>query len=187
MGGYSRPVPLVGAHEVAAFDCGSAALTEWLRRHALAAHRAGSSRVYVTCAAGTQPVAGYYAVTAGGVAHEDASARMKQGLGRYPVPVIVLTRLAVDIGHQGGLGAALLTDALRRVEQAGEEIGVRGIALNAESQTAKAFYLSYAAFEESPTDPLHLLLLMKDLHAAVRAANERTGDAGAGDGPTSDR
>ncbi len=171
MGGYTRPALLTRAHDVADFDCGSVALSEWLRKYALAAQNAGSSRVYVTCVSGSEQVVGYYALAAGEVAHASASARMTQGLGRYPVPVIVLTRLGVDTRHQRkGLGIALVTNALRRADQASDDVGVRGVALNAESQAAKDFYLNYARFDESPTDPLHLMILMKDLRAAVRTA-----------------
>lgn len=171
MGGYTSPELLTRAHDVADFDCGSVALSEWLKKYALAAQNSGSSRVYVTCVSGSEQVVGYYALAAGEVAHESASPRMTQGPGKYPVPVIVLTRLGVDKNHQRqGLGNALVTNALRRADQASNDVGVRGVALNAESIEAKAFYLNYARFEESPTDPMHLMLLIKDLRAAVRGA-----------------
>lgn len=171
MGGYSSPELLRRTHAVDHFDCGSVALSEWLPKYALAAQDSGSSRVYVTCVSGSEHVVGYYALAAGEVAHESASPRMTRGLGKYPVPVIVLTRLGVDRDHQRkGLGNALVTNALRRADQASDDVGVRGVALNAESQEAKDFYLNYARFEESPTDPMHLMILMKDLRAAVRAA-----------------
>jgi len=58
-------------------------------------------------------------------------------------------------------------DALKRTMQASDVIGVRALLIHAESEVAKNFYLHLGEFEESPTDALHLILLMKDLRAAA--------------------
>lgn len=84
------------------------------------------------------------------------------------MPVVLLTRLGVDVGQQGrGLGAALVKDALQRTVAVGQEIGIRALLIHAESEEAREFYLHLAEFEPSPTDPLHLYLLMKDLRATI--------------------
>jgi GNAT superfamily N-acetyltransferase len=152
------------------FDCGSAAQSEWLVQYATQAHRAGLSRVYVVRGLDQSEsrVVGYYALAAGSVAPADASRRMMQGAGRYHQPVVILTRLGVDRAAQGaGLGRALVVDALRRIATASEVIGVRALLIHCESQAARDFYLRLAKFELSPTDPMHLLLMMKDLRRAV--------------------
>ncbi|MEK6719915.1 MAG: GNAT family N-acetyltransferase [Chloroflexota bacterium] len=167
MGGYTRPAVLTRDHDVDHFDCGSPSLTEWLVKYALTAQSAGTSRVFVSLETDAHHVVGYYALAASQVQHEAAAERLRKGAGRYPIPVVLLARLAVDVRHQGrGLGAALLTDALGRVEQAAGAIGVRALLIHAESAQAKAFYLNYSEFEESPTDPFHLTLLIKDLRKA---------------------
>ena len=157
-------------HAVVGFDCGSVAQSEWLVQHALQAHRAGLSRVYVVRGL-DQPdgrVVGYYALAAGSVAPADASRRMMQGAGRYHQPVVILTRLGVDRAVQGaGLGRALVVDALRRIAAASEVIGVRALLIHCESEAARDFYLRLAKFDPSPTDPMHLLLMMKDLRRAL--------------------
>lgn len=169
MGGFTPPDLLSVTHQVDRFDCASPAQTEWLRRHASSAHSAGTSRVYVSCAVGTSNVAGYYALAAGQIDYDDASPRLRKGVGRHPIPVIVLTRLGVGIPHQSqGLGRSLVTDALRRVEQAADAIGVRALLIHAESAAARAYYLTLAEFEDAPSDPLHLVLLMKDLRKALQ-------------------
>jgi GNAT superfamily N-acetyltransferase len=113
-------------------------------------------------------VVGYYALAAGSVAPADASPRLRQGTGRYHQPVVILTRLGVDLAVQGaGLGRALVVDALRRVAGAAEVIGVRAVLIHCETKAARDFYLRLAKFEASPTDPMHLLLLMKDLRRAL--------------------
>jgi GNAT superfamily N-acetyltransferase len=161
--------PLTRTHRIDEFDCGSPAQSEWLRRYALQAHASGGSRVYAVTDLDTDRVVGYYALAAASVGRADAPRRLLQGAGGYDQPVILLTRLGVDRGAQGaGLGKALLVDALRRVNAAADLIGVRALLIHCESESARAFYLNPARFDESPTDPLHLLLLIKDLRKALQ-------------------
>jgi GNAT superfamily N-acetyltransferase len=167
---FSAVEPLSARHVLAGFDCGSPAQSVWLVEHALQAHRAGLSRVYVVRDTGhpEQRVVGYYALAAGSVASADAAPRLRQGASRYHQPVVILTRLGVDHSVQGaGLGRALVVDALRRIAAAAEVIGVRAVLIHCESEAARGFYLRLAKFETSPTDPMHLLLLMKDLRRAL--------------------
>jgi GNAT superfamily N-acetyltransferase len=157
-------------HVLAGFDCGSQAQSDWLSAHALQAHQSGSSRVYVVTdlEAEESRVVGYYALAAGSVAPAQAPQRLTQGAGRYHQPVVIITRLGVDLSTQGaGLGRALVADALRRVAAAGEVIGVRAVLIHCESEAARDFYLRLAKFDPSPTDSMHLFLLMKDLRKAI--------------------
>jgi GNAT superfamily N-acetyltransferase len=170
MGRFGAVEPLSDRHVVAGFDCGSAAQSDWLVRHARQAHRAGLSRVYVVSGLDQQDarVVGYYALAAGSVAPAEASRRMMQGAGRYHQPVVILTRLGVDRAAQGsGLGRALVVDALRRIASASEVIGVRALLIHCETEAARDFYLRLAKFDSSPTDPMHLILIMKDLRRAL--------------------
>lgn len=173
---YGGVEPLARDDEVAAFDCGSDSQTTWLRRHGLQAHQSDTARVYVVCLQDTRTAVGYYALAAGSISHEDAPPRVAKGIGRYPVPVVILTRLGVDVGEQGrGLGSALVRDALFQAAAIAERVGVRALLIHAETPEAAAFYRRLdIGFEESPTDPLHLVLLMKDLRAAIREAPEQS-------------
>ncbi len=165
---FASPVPLTAEHELDNFDCGSPAQTEWLSHHARQAQAAGTARVYVSVRTGTASVVGYYALAAASVEPSDATGRALKGTGRHPIPLVLLARLGVDKSAQGsGLGRALVIDALSRTMQASDVIGVRALLIHAESEAAKNFYLHLGEFEESPTDPLHLILLMKDLRAAA--------------------
>lgn len=153
--------PLEASHDTSAFDCGKPELTQWLRRYALVTHRAAGARVYVVHRSGR--VVGYYALATGSVEREETPGRVRKGLARHPVPVILLARLAVDQQEQGqGLGSGLLEDALTRASQASDEIGARAVLVHAKDEEARAFYERFD-FEASPTDPSHLFLLMKDL------------------------
>ena len=76
---------------------------------------------------------------------------------------MLLARLAVDVSiHGKGVGSALLKDALLRTAQAAETIGARALLVHAKDDEARAFYKHFT-FEASPSDPYHLLLIMKDL------------------------
>jgi GNAT superfamily N-acetyltransferase len=169
---YRRPEPLGKQHRLEEFDCGEPALDDWLKRHALSAQAAGSARVFVTTLDDEETVVGYYALAAAQVAPDDATARALKGQPRArPIPAILLARLAVDRDHQrAGLGRSLLQDVLLRCVDAAEAIGARLLLVHAKHEAAKDWYMQYD-FEESPTDPLHLMMLMKD----VRSFLERHG------------
>ncbi|MEX2195728.1 MAG: GNAT family N-acetyltransferase [Thermoleophilaceae bacterium] len=160
------PVPLQREHRTAGFDCGRPELDTWLERHALAAHRSGSARVFVSIADDGR-IAGYYALAVAQVSHRDATERAVKGMPAAPIPAALLARLAVDSSLQGrGLGERLLRDAMLRVLGAAESIGIRVLLVHAKDPAAREFYERYD-FEPSPTDPLHLLLLLKDVRAAL--------------------
>ena len=95
---------------------------------------------------------------------EAAPVRLRKGAGRYPQPVALLARLGVDIDHEGnGLGTGLLQDVFARLVGLADDIGCRGLLVHAESQQARDFYLHLVPeLELSPTDDLHLVLVMKD-------------------------
>jgi len=162
---YAPVRRLTGADAVDAFDCGSPALNEFLRRFALASQQSQSAQTYVCCHAGA--VAGYYSLAVGSVEPAAAAPRIIKGMPRHPVPVMILARLAVDLAHQRtGLGKTLLRDALLRTAQAADIAGIRALVVHAKDESAQRWYLQWE-FEPSPTDPLHLFLLMKDLKALV--------------------
>lgn len=163
---YRRPEPLGKQHRVDDFDCGEPALDDWLKRHALGAQASGSARVFVATLDDEETVVGYYALAAAQVAPDEATARALKGQPRArPIPAILLARLAVDREHQrAGLGRSLLQDVLLRCVDAAEAIGARVLLVHAKHEAAKAWYGQFD-FEESPTDPLHLMMLMKDVRA----------------------
>ncbi len=166
---YRPPKPLAKQHRVDEFQCGEPALDEWLRRHARAAQASDSARVFVATVDDGETVVGYYALAAAQVAPDEATARAMKGQPQTrPVPAILLARLAVDQSHQGaGLGRSLLQDVLLRCVDAAEAIGARVLLVHAKHEAARAWYMQYD-FEESPSDPLHLLMLMKDVRAFLQ-------------------
>lgn len=144
-------------------------LPSQIRTSALQNHKNRSARTYVTTR--DKRVLGYYTLAAGSVGREEVPARVAKGLGKYPVPIVLLARLAVDRSEQGkGLGAALLKDALLRAVQAADVVGCRAVLVHAKDQAAQAFYRKFD-FEASPIDELHLYLLIKDIEATWNDAS----------------
>jgi GNAT superfamily N-acetyltransferase len=147
------------------FDCGQDALNRFLIRFALPGQQANASQTYVGLADAV--VMGFYTLVVCEVAYVDAPERLTKGLARQSVPLILLARLAVGTAWQGkGLGAGLLKDAMRRTAQAAEIVGIRALAAHAKDDDARAFY-EHFGFLVSPTDPLHLFILIKDLRRVV--------------------
>jgi len=175
---FSPVQRISAAHGASDFDCGSDAQSTWLRRYALQADRVDSTRVWVITRKGDPRIVAYYALSAGSVEQASAPPRVRKAMPGYPVPVIIATRLGVDRSVQGlGLGRALVRDMLLRVASAAETIGARALLIHCEGANAKDFYLHIADFEPSPTDPLHLYLLLSDLR---RYAEDRHALGGSG-------
>ena len=165
MSGSYRIEKLRREHPVERFTCGSDALDNFLVRHALSSQSSHASQSYVGLAGAE--IVGYYTLVVGQVEREQAPERVVQGLGRYPVPLMILARLAVATAFQGrGIGAGLLKDAMRRTAQAAEIGGIRALATHAKDDPARDFYRHFG-FMPSPTDPLHLFVLMKDVIRAM--------------------
>ena len=167
---YRPPEPLADSHDLSAFTCRSSEQTDWLRRHARQSTRSGTTKVFVVTENGSSRVVAYYGWCMAQLSLADAPARVRKGAGRYPQPVALLARLGVDTDHEGrGLGAALLQDVFARLMELSDDIGCRGLLVHAESDEARAFYLHLIPeFEPSPTDDLHLVLLMKDIRRTLR-------------------
>ena len=105
---YQAPQPLGTGHLLDGFDCGNAALNDWLVRYARQSKSSGSAKTFVVVD-DQQRVAGYFSLTVGQIDTLDAPARFSQGMRQYPLPVVILARLAVALSAQGqGIGLGLL-------------------------------------------------------------------------------
>jgi GNAT superfamily N-acetyltransferase len=167
--GYREPAPLEPDHILDEFICASTEQTDWLRRFARQSTAAGNTKVFVVTETDDRRVVAYYAWCMAQLALVDAPVRVRKGAGRYPQPVALLARLGVDAGHERrGLGSALLVDVVARLLALDESIGCRGLLIHAETIEAMNFSLHLIPeLEASPTDDLHLVLLMKDARRAL--------------------
>ncbi|MBT9589602.1 MAG: GNAT family N-acetyltransferase [Thiobacillus sp.] len=154
------PVSLGAQHQLESFDCGKPALNAWLVHHARQAQGSGSAKTFVV--ADDDRVAGFFSLTVGQVDSLDAPERIRKGMGQYPVPVVILARLAVSKRDQGqGIGAALLQDAIRRTLVIAEQAGIRAMLTHPIDEDATRFYTRFG-FIASPLREQQLLLLLKD-------------------------
>jgi GNAT superfamily N-acetyltransferase len=171
-GPYRPPAPLTDRHRLSGFTCTSSEQTEWLRRFARQSAATGTTRVFVVTEHDGDDVVAYYAWCMAQLQLSEAPDRVGKGAGRYPQPVALLARLGVHVDHEGrGLGVGILQDVFARLLELSEDIGCRGLLVHAESGAARDFYLHLVPeFEPSPTDDLHLVLLMKDIRRTLRRA-----------------
>ena len=109
---------------------------------------------------------GYYALASGAVTVESVPGKFRRNMPD-PVPVAILARLAVHEAYQGrGLGRALFRDSARRVAQAADAIGIRGIVVHAISENARKFYLALG-FDPCPREPMTLVVTLSDIRATL--------------------
>jgi len=103
-------------------------------------------------------LAGFYTLSAGSVSCTELPESLAKKLPRYPVPVALIGRLAVDGDFQGkGLGSILLADACHKVAHASATLAVAGIVVDAKDAAAAGFYRHFG-FLDLPGQSARLLL-----------------------------
>ncbi|MBK9161020.1 MAG: GNAT family N-acetyltransferase [Nitrosomonadales bacterium] len=134
--------PLDASIDTASFQCGREPLNDYICRYAPQDVRRNVARVFVaTPEVNPRQLAGFFTLSAGSVSCSSLPASLAKKLPRYPVPVALIGRLAVDKQFQGkGLGAILLADACQKVVQASAVMAVAGIIVDAKDDEAIAFY-----------------------------------------------
>lgn len=138
-------------HRRAGFDCGDAALNEFLLRQAGQQQRRGFGKTYVALADDGVAIIGFVTVSAGQIATASLSSQAR--LPRHPAPMLRIGRLAVDVRHQGkGIGQELLAFAFRLAVEFSQRVGLYAVAVDAKHDKAKAYYLKlgFIACLDSP-------------------------------------
>jgi len=167
--------PIAEADPGSGFACGEPALDAFFSRHALPNDRRGLGRTFVLRRspddhAGLPPILGFYTLSMAALDAGRVPPGLRAGLPRYPVPVALVGRLAVDARAQGrGVGERLLTDALLRVVEASRLIACLGVIVDAKSPKAVGFYLRYGFLLLEPEAPFprRMLLAMETVLAAT--------------------
>jgi GNAT superfamily N-acetyltransferase len=154
-------------HDIAKFDCGIDTLNRYLRHYASQNQKAGSAQSYVGLSGDT--VIGYFTLVVGHAEYDGAPDRLRKGLARHPVPLMLLARLAVHTDWQGkGVGRGLLRDATLRTLQAADIAGIRAFVVHAKDEVAREFYQRFG-FERGFADEFHLFMLINDIRRSVAA------------------
>lgn len=161
-----QPRPIEATDNTTDFASGEESLDRYLADRALTNHLADLGRCYVCVDAGTDKVLGYYTLSAVAVEHAELPGKVRRNAPN-PVPAVLMGRLAMDTKAQGtGLGRFLVRDAILSTLAAADRIGVRILLVHALHEQAATFY-EKLGFKRSPTDPLHLYLLLADARKSL--------------------
>lgn len=146
-------------HNRGIFDCGVAALNDYLKKQASQHLKRGVCTIFVLSDdAAPSRILGFYTLSNSQLVRSDLDDRAARRLPRHPIPTITLGRMGVDHECQGkGYGAFLLADAIRRCSLVSQEVGLYAIVVDAKDANARAFYLHYG-FTELPQHPMRLIL-----------------------------
>lgn len=137
------PIYLNKSHNRDDFDCGVDGLNDYLKRFARQTQEKHGSITYVCCPDNTNTIVGYYTLVFGSIEKNLTPKVLHKGLSNSPIPILLLARLAVDLGYQGnGLGYAMLLDALKKVIDAARLAGLKALIVDAKDKRAEEFYIT---------------------------------------------
>lgn len=163
--------PISKRHNRDTFDCGEAALNEFLKHHARKTHEVGGAKTFLAISdADKSTILGYYSLSPASVAYARTPELVRRGLARHDVPAFRLARLAVDLKVQGqGLGGQLVLASGKRCLLAAAEVGGVALLIDAKNTNVARWYEGYGAIPLLDA-PLSLLLPLKTIETALQAA-----------------
>jgi len=163
--------PIGKHHDRESFDCGEAALNEFLQRYARKSHQLGGAKTFLAIGdQGNKTVLGFYSLSPASIAYARTPELVRRGLARHEVPAFRLARMAVDRSVQGqGLGGRLLLAAGRRCVRAAAEVGGVAMLIDAKNDKVAQWYSSYGAVRLLDA-PLSLVIPLATIEAALRTA-----------------
>ena len=131
-----------GIHNRESFFCGSEELDAYLKKYALQDVKRNLTKIFVLEGKSPEEVAGYYTLSPLSFSKMEMTSTLSKNLPHYPIPAILLGRLAVNLNFQRqGVGAKLLMDALLRVYRVSEEnFGIYAVVVDAKNERASSFY-----------------------------------------------
>lgn len=165
--------PIAKKHDRKAFDCGDAALNDFLQRYARQSHDLGGAKTILAVDdADNTTVLGFYSLAPGAIAYAETPETMRRGLAQHDVPGFRLARLATHVRWQGqGLGGQLLAAAARRCLRASTEVGGVVLIIDAKNRRAAQWYAGYGAVSLS-NRPLTLVMSLATFATELKAAGQ---------------
>lgn len=135
-------------HDRHTFDCGNEELSRFIQQFALRHRQAGISKTMVL--PDTQEVEGktgicsYYTLSHTEITRETLPANMAKKLPRYPVPVLLIAQLAVNMQCQRqGLGKITLIRSLRHCLDIHAHLSSYAVIVDALDKEVESFYQQY--------------------------------------------
>lgn len=130
-------------YDISSFDCGVELLNVYLKTQ-MSQDLRKNLTVPVLAINADNKVIGFYTLSGGSISFSEFPENLQKKVGRYPVPISRIGRLAVDITMKGqGLGEELLMHAIDRARDVGQLQGTRAIIVDAKDAIAENFYLKY--------------------------------------------
>jgi GNAT superfamily N-acetyltransferase len=168
-----REEPIARKHDRSSFDCGEAALNEFLSKYARQGHERGAAKTFVAVAQSDgKTILGFYSLCPASLDYARTPESVRKGRARHDVPVFRLVRLAVSRLVQGqGLGGQLILAAGRRCLLAAAEVGGVALLIDAKNERVAKWYSSYGAMPLVDA-PLCLLLPLATVRDALAAAGQ---------------
>jgi len=128
--------------DLASFDCDTIELNQFLKQYAKQnqfRHYIGTTYVAVMDAV----IIGYLSVSASSIRIGDLSSELSRKLPKYPLPILRLTRLAVDVKYKNiGMGKQLLKFALELSVKQKEQFGCFALVVDAKEESI-GFYEAF--------------------------------------------
>jgi GNAT superfamily N-acetyltransferase len=139
--------PVAKRHDRKSFDCGDAAMNDFLRNYARQSHELGGAKTFLAIdSTDNKTILGFYSLAPGAVTYAEAPEMVRRGLAKHDVPGFRLARIATDLRFQGqGFGGQLLAAAARRCLRAAKEVGGVLLIIDAKNERAARWYGSYGA------------------------------------------
>lgn len=143
------------------FQAGQPLLDQYIQRYASQDVKRQVAKVFIaTPTDKTTQLVGFFTLSAGSISCSDLPDSWAKKLPRYPMPVALIGRLAVNYRFQGkGLGSILLADACRKVINASATLAVVGIVVEAKDVATSNFYQHFG-FTPLPGISSRLILPM---------------------------
>lgn len=155
--------PLRKDHRKTDFASGQIPLDSYLLRQATQDVRRRLTRVFVLCQLDSLEIAGFYTLSAATIQAAKMPPALARKLPRYPLPAVLIGRLAVDHKFQGqGLGKIMMADALKRILLASATIAVHAVLVDAKDEQSGKFYKQFG-FQAFTKEPLRLFLPLATL------------------------
>ncbi len=143
-------------HDRTAFSCVTIELDRYLKEQASQDQKRKTSSVFI--ATQDKKIVGFFTLSATSISRESLPDNLIKKLPRYPIPAVLLGRLAVSTEFNGkGFGKILLINAMKRALIASKTIGMFAFVVDAKNESAKSFYKHFG-FIEFVDFPMRLFL-----------------------------